>query len=58
MSMTLSGDSVITAPLTMGFGSANNTTNVAVGLQALNVNTTGAYNTSIGWQSLYVNTTG
>ena len=49
MALTLNGDSVITAPLTVGFGGGNITTNVAAGYQALNTNTSGTSNTAVGY---------
>ena len=47
MSMILDGDNQITSPLKVGFGGGNVTSNAAVGLQALDANTTGAQNIAV-----------
>ena len=44
--------------VTVGRGSGSMNTNTAVGLNALNSNTTGGANTSVGQSSLYTNSTG
>ena len=44
--------------VTVGKGSGNINTNTAVGLNALDSNTTGVANTSVGQSSLYTNSTG
>ena len=44
--------------LTVGKGGGAVATSTAVGYQALNANTTGAYNVGIGYQALYTNSTG
>ena len=53
----LGGDAVINT-LTVGLGSGSVATNTATGYQALNANTTGAYNASYGYQASFKNTTG
>jgi hypothetical protein len=58
MSLILDGSNQITGPLTVGFGAGQVTSNVAVGLSALNANTTGINNTAIGNGALINNTIG
>jgi len=41
-----------------GLGGGNKTSNVAIGSNALNSNTTGVYNSALGINSLYTNTSG
>ena len=58
MSVVIDGNSVITSPLSVGFGGGNVTTNTAAGYQALNANTTGLENTAIGYNTLATNAVG
>ena len=44
--------------LTVGLGGGSVSTNTAVGVSALNANTSGANNTAIGYQAAYSNTSG
>jgi hypothetical protein len=53
---TVSGDASING-LTVGEGGGSVSTNTAVGVSALNANTTAANNTAIGYQAGYTNTT-
>lgn len=46
------------AGLTVGRGAGSISTNTALGVSALNVNTSGTENTAVGWYSLIANTTG
>ena len=52
MAVIINGDSVITSPLSVGFGGGNDIYSVAMGLSALASNTTGLYNTAVGQSSL------
>ena len=54
---TFSADLTVNG-LTIGTGKAGISTNTAIGLGALSLNTTGNSNTSIGYRSLFLNTTG
>ena len=53
MAIKISGNVVLTYD-----GANYSNTNIAVGYQALNANTTGVNNTAVGYQALYSNTTG
>jgi hypothetical protein len=54
---TLTGGAVVQG-MTVGRGTGAIATNIAVGVNALNVNTSGASNTAVGYQALLANTTG
>jgi hypothetical protein len=55
--INLNKDTLING-LTVGKGSGNISSNTAIGLNALNHNTTGSVNTAIGFNALFNNTTG
>lgn len=56
-SKTFNSD-VTVSGLTIGLGAGSQTSNIALGLLALNANTTGSFNTGAGYGALYQNTTG